>query len=34
MRKKYQKNPVMKEYLNKINNIAPSYKDGLMMNFF
>lgn len=30
----YKTNPVIKGYLHKLPDIAPSYKDGLIMNFF
>lgn len=33
-RENYKKNPVIKEYVRKLNHIAPSYKYGLLMNFF
>ncbi len=30
----YQTNPVIKQYIRKLSQIAPSYKEGLIMNFF
>jgi MoaA/NifB/PqqE/SkfB family radical SAM enzyme len=34
IKEKYKTTPLIKKYLKKINNIAPSYKNGLLMNFF
>src|SRR5690554_4289549 len=34
VRENYNKLPVIKEYVKKLNEIAPSYKDGLLMNMF
>ena len=34
IRKNYEKNPVIKKFLHKLDDIAPSYKEGLLINFF
>jgi len=34
IRENYEKSPVIREYVKKFTKIAPSYKTGLVMNFF
>ncbi|AZO94977.1 radical SAM protein [Halocella sp. SP3-1] len=34
MRENYEGNPVIKQYIKKLSDIAPAYRDGLLMNFF
>lgn len=34
IRENYKKNPVIKEYLKKLDDIHPNYIEGLLMNFF
>jgi MoaA/NifB/PqqE/SkfB family radical SAM enzyme len=34
IKKAYQTNPAIRQYVKKINTIAPSYKNGLLLNFF
>jgi len=34
IKKAYQTNPAIRQYVKKINTIAPSYKNGLVLNFF
>lgn len=34
MKYAYQTNPVIKQYIKKLSQVAPSYKKGLIMNFF
>ncbi|ACL70359.1 radical SAM protein [Halothermothrix orenii] len=34
LRREYKKNPAIKQYIKKFTEIAPSYKEGLVMNFF
>src|SRR6056297_298780 len=34
IRENYKKNPVIKEYINKLDDIDPSFKEGLLINFF
>ncbi|MDI3548334.1 MAG: hypothetical protein PWR10_1986 [Halanaerobiales bacterium] len=34
IRNAYETNPAIRQYIDKFNRIAPSYKEGLVMNFF
>lgn len=34
IRENYKKNPAIKSYVKKLSNVASSYKEGLLMNFF
>lgn len=34
IRKSYQTNPALRQFVNRLAKVAPSYKNGLIMNFF
>ncbi|HLV09390.1 MAG TPA: radical SAM protein [Halanaerobiales bacterium] len=34
VKERYESTPIIKQYVSKLNNIAPEYKHGLLMNFF
>ena len=34
IRRSYQTNPALRQFVNRLAQVAPSYKNGLIMNFF